>query len=296
MNPTTEWRNLLTTPAFDRWAPVARKMWEAAGQAPVDGVLVMDPVAVAKLLRATGPLTAEGVTVDADHAVQFLLHDQYVSYTEGEERRDRLAAIAQSTFAAIEAGRWEFGDLVSALAEAVAERHVLLWSAVPDEARGWQRLGADGALDQNAIAVSVLNRGGNKLDWFLRVEADAQVRRSDRGDEVVVRVAVHNRTEQGEPAYIAGPHATLDVPYGTYRGLVEVVLPRGTSGARFDGFESYAASGVEDGFPVVAVPVELAPGESATFTARGDLRGPLVPELVPSARVPDVWSPGDDGA
>jgi hypothetical protein len=291
MRPTTEWRNLLATPAFDRWAPIAAEMWRAAGNEPVDGVLLLDPVALARILDATGPVEADGQAIDGARAVPFLLHDQYVRFDDLTDRRDHLAAIANAAFAAVSDGRWELPDLLDSLSRSVSARHLLVWSSRAAEQNGWERVGADGALREDEISVSLVNRGGNKLDWFTDVRAQAAIGTSNGGGTLRLDVTVHNRVGTGEPNYIAGPHPDLDTRYGLYRGLLEVVLPPGATAVTPAAGAELAVAGRELGFVVVAQTFDLAAGETRTFTFDARLPRGLTPKPAPSARVPAVqWT------
>jgi len=77
VNPTQEWRNLATSPRFDETGPLAAQMWAAATGQTVDGVLVVDPMAMQALLAAQGPINAAGQTFDAGDVLQYLLLGQY---------------------------------------------------------------------------------------------------------------------------------------------------------------------------------------------------------------------------
>jgi hypothetical protein len=293
-HPTTEWRNLMATPAFDRWAPLAADMWAASGNDRVDGVLLLDPVAVSLILKATGPVDVAGSTIGSDAVIPLLLHDQYAQFNDrNDERRDLLAAIASATFDVVADGRWSFADLLDALSSAAADRHLLLWSRHTEETTGWRRLHVDGSLGRDEMSVALLNRGSNKLDWFVGVEAHATSIRSGAKRQVTLQVTVRNKVGRGEAAYIAGPQAALGLPYGTYRGLVEVVLPPDVTVARAEGGPPLAVAGREQGFLVLAQPFELAPGAVQTFTFRGEMDGGSTLRIAPSARVPDVsWTVG----
>src|SRR5207244_8808773 len=56
IDPAADWRDLMLSPRFDASAQLATRMWAAAGRGPVDGVLVLDPVALSGILQATGPV------------------------------------------------------------------------------------------------------------------------------------------------------------------------------------------------------------------------------------------------
>jgi hypothetical protein len=178
-------------------------------------VLAVDPYALKAILAATGPVTVEdGTTVSAEDVVPFVLHDQYIDESINEpgraERQDRLADVAAAAVDAL-AGPVDAATLVEELMQAAYHRHVLAWSNVPEEQRGWEAGGIDGELDRQSTLVSLVNRGCNKLDWFVDVSASLEFAPTPQGREGSLRVVVENRTPPGQSSYIAGPQPRCGV-------------------------------------------------------------------------------------
>ncbi len=297
LEPNVEWRNLLTSPRFDVAAPLAAQMWVAAGNRPVDGVMVLDPVALAGLLRATGPVQAAGRTFDQDNVVDELLHAQYLRFPTDEdkpERREELGNIAGAIFTTFDSGSWSLSGLSSGLATAAGGRHLLMWSADPSEQAGWHELGVDGSLQPDSLLVSVLNRGGNKLDPFLQVKADIAVAPVQDETEVTLTLSFRNTVPTGEPLYVAGPHPQSGVGEGVYQGILTLSLPGTAHDGSFDGVDHLAVEGDDGPSRVIGFQFELSRGDSRTVVARFRLpghKGTL--RVEPSARVPATsWRSG----
>ena len=297
LEPNVEWRNLLTSPRFDLAAPLAAQMWVAAGNRPVDGVMVLDPTALAGLLRATGPLEVEGRRFDKDNIEEELLHGQYLRFPTNEdkpERREGLGKIAAAVFTSLDRGRWSLPGLATGMGRAAGGRHLLMWAANRSEQSAWQSLGVDGALTPESLAVSVLNRGGNKLDFFLRVQADIGLTRAGEETEVVLTVRMENRVPTGEPFYVAGPHPRSGVGEGVYVGILSLSLPGTARDGRFDGVDQLAVQGPDGPSQVMGFQFELPRGGQRTVVARFRLptrSGTL--RVEPSARVPaTTWRSG----
>jgi hypothetical protein len=227
-----------------------------------------------------------------------LFHEQYLRFPDDadvSQRRDELGALARAVFTTLDGGGWSVSRLGSGLAHAVGGRHLMLWSAQAGEESAWHDLGADGALGPDSLMVSVLNRGGNKLDWFLQVSSDVRVRRVGDDSEVAVTVHLDNRVPAGEPTLVAGPDVHSGVGAGVYLGIVTVDLPAVARQARFDGVEHLAVVGPDGpGQQVIGFQLDVAPGSARTVVARFRLpgrRGTL--RVEPSARVPGVhWTSG----
>jgi hypothetical protein len=297
LEPNVEWRNLLTSPRFDVAAPLAARMWVAAGHPPVDGVMVLDPVALAGFLRATGPIEVDGRRFVEDNIVQELLHDQYQRFPTDEdkpERREELGKIAGAIFTSLDGGSWSLPGLSSGLASAAGGRHLLMWAADPSEESAWHALGVDGSLQPDSLLLSVLNRGGNKLDQFLQIQSQIGVAAVGAETEVTMTVRFQNNEPVGEPFYITGPHPQSGIGEGVYQGILSLSLPAGAHDARFDGVDHLAVEGEDGPTQVIGFQFELPRGGTRTVVARFLLpgrRGTI--QVEPSARVPPTsWRSG----
>lgn len=305
--PTVEWRNLAASPRFDVTAELATRMWEGLGNERPNGVLAVDPFALAALLRATGPVEVDGRMIDHEGVVDFLLHDQYdvfagtergeVDETQ-EERRDQLGDIADASLAELGGGDVDPVELLEGLQEAIRGRHLLAWSVDEDVQEGWRAAGMAGELEENSLMVSVLNRGANKLDPFLDVSVDVDFASTSDGDVLgTLDIQLRNQVPEGEVRYVAGPAPGVAgvTGYGQYKGFLSVALPRGSYDARIDGVDDLLVAG-RDG-PVLTLAAEFVIGRRATETFRVtfELPGPVQSvRLEPAARpTPVAWTVGD---
>ena len=297
LEPNQEWRNLMSSPRFDANAALAAQMWVAAGNQPVDGVMVLDPVGLGGLLRGTGPVEVEGRTYTQDNIEDELLHHQYLRFPALEdrpERREGLGTIARAIFTALDAGEWSLAELAAGLADVSSGRHVLMWASDPSQQAAWEALGVDGALHADSLLLSVQNRGGNKLDRFLQVEADVTVSSVENETEVTVNVRVTNQAPTGEPHYVVGPHPLSGVGEGVYVGLLTLNVPAGAHDGRFEGVEQLAVQGNDGPCRVLGFQFDLPRGGQRTIVAR--FRLPVTAgamRVEPSARVPaTTWRSG----
>ena len=293
--PQTDWRNLMLSPRFPESAALAARMWEASGRGPVDGVLVLDAVALRAVLGATGPVQAAGLDISADNVVEELTHTQYTRHPdldEKDERREELSAIATAVVQALSERAWSADVLADGLARAARGRHLLLWSSRSSDQRGWEAAGLDGALGPESLLVSVLNRGGNKLDYWLPSDVQLDIRTVGDHAEGTIRLRLRNTTPADEPTYIAGPHFGLPLQPGEYLGLAAVTLPGDARAGRFEGVTELAAVGADGPTRVIATEFRLPRGEERTVVVRfqlPDAHGALRVES--SAREPSVpWT------
>ena len=297
LKPGREWRNLATTPRFDVTAPLAVRMWERLTGEKLDGALALDVPLLAAILSATGPVAVGDGVIDESTVVGRLLRDQYQGLDANDpqaERREELGSMAAAVVGALEKGNYSPWGLATALARASRGRHVLAWSTNPEDQRTWERSGIAGSLGRGSLAVSILNRGGNKLDPFLDVETELDLRPVPNGTEVTVRVKMANQAPTRLSPYIAGPHPQSGIGEGDYLGIIAVNVPGAATDIALDGAETLSASGADGPTQVVAAPLLLSRGQETSVTVQ--FRLPLSEQsmhVVPSARVPAVrWESG----
>lgn len=307
LNPNQEWRNLALTPRFEASAQLAARMWEVVtGRAP-DGVLVLDPVGLELLAKAIGVQAGTGPNaVPADRIVEFLTYEQYRQLPPPSRgfdvvqaaRREQLGRIAASVVDHVSNASFDLAAAATALADAAKGRHLLAWSARPDDGEVWRRSGVVGELTDRSLAVAVLNRGGNKLDRFLDVEAQLILQPSGDDEQAVLTLTLTNKAPENANVYVAGPYPGSGVGAGDYTGFVSVNIPGFASGASVDGFDTFLAAGPDGPTQVVAVPVTLARGASTRVVVRFVLPPSGTLRVEPPARVPTVrWrAPGQSWA
>ncbi len=290
--PQREWRNLMASPRFDASAELATRMWAAAGGGPVDGVLVLDPVALKSILDVIGPVSVGEREINGGNVVKELLLNQYLRYaaaSDNSERREELGAMAEETLDALDSRSWSATDLARSLADAARGRHVLAWSTRETELQAWNAAGMDGSLPENSLMLSVLSRGGGKHDQFLRVESRVSFEESGRDTTVTVRVTLRNTMPEGLPSYIAGPVEGSGVGEGEYLGIVTLNAPGNARMGTIRGGETLSTVGPDGSTQMTGTVIRLARGKQhvITFRFRMPGRGGAL-EIQPSARVPGI--------
>ena len=299
MRASQDFRNLALTASFDQAAPVAAAMWEALGRGPVDGVLVLDPLALRAILATTGPVQVAGRAVTAEDVVPLVLHDAYVAQevdpTGLEARREQQSEIAGAVVAAATGPGTDLVDLARNLAEAARNRHVMLWSSDPVQQAAWEVAGVDGGLQEDSLLVGAVNRAANKVDWFLDASASIEASPAPSGGtEVTVEIGLANSTPEGEPRYIAGPNADETAPRlaaGDWWGFLSVHLPGDATDVRFDGLDLIVDG--RSGPTRVVSAVALVPrGQIRSHVLRFTLPpGSTTITVEPSARArPVLWT------
>ncbi|WNB85174.1 DUF4012 domain-containing protein [Cellulomonas sp. ATA003] len=187
-------QNTVMLPETPRVGELAAEMWRQATGQSVDGVVLVDPVALAYVLDATGDVRhPDGDVLTPDTLVQTLLLDAYAEQSDPQESDAFFAAAASATFEALAAGAGDPADLIDALMRATDERRLSVWSTHPEEQGLITGSAIDGALltggHDGAVGVFLDNTSGWKTDTFLRSDVSVENARCD-GGELTMDVAL----------------------------------------------------------------------------------------------------------
>lgn len=175
-------RSTTRSPNLRLMGPVATEIMARQGTPNLDGVLVVDAVALRDIMRITGEVTVDDQHIDADNVLDQVLHQNYELYDERTERVSFQGQIAKAIFASLTDGDVDAAPLASALLDSSKGRHLLLWSRRPDLQFVWEQLGLAGTIDDLGLLIAFQNYGADKMDWYLRPEADLQVALLPSGD------------------------------------------------------------------------------------------------------------------
>lgn len=306
-------QNTVLTPDFPRSAELASAMWQRETGQVVDGVLAMDPVAVAYVLEATGPVEAGGVELRAETVLDVLLRESYLRLPDPQDADGFYADVASSIFDAVGGGAGDTKALVDSLGRAAGERRLRVWSAHPEEqevlagtALGAAFLsapaggdGGDGGLAASA-GVFLNDGSAGKLDYFLTTELVVdELRCADPGDgwaTAVVHLDLRHEPPPDVadyPEYVSGT-ADTGLPAGGVLTNITVYAPAGGEilDQRVDGALVGGASATEQGRAVSVLTSRLLPGERVRYTFTMTVPAPADDAEATVWTTPTLTSPG----
>lgn len=289
-------QNATLTPDFPRTAALVAERWTRSVGGTVDGVVATDPVAVAALVEATGPVPdPDGGVIAADDLVQALLRDSYLRHPDPAAADAYFGEVAESLVAAVAGGAGEADDLLHAGRAAVDQRRLRIWSARPDEQERLAATTAGGAFaafaDQPGLFLD--DTTSSKLGAYLRTSVELTDARCD-GPQPSVRAVL--RLENRAPAeiatwspYVAGGHdprhepgvLTTTVSFWSAQDAGPLVVTR-------DGAPVTGAASRVGGRSVLQIGSSVRPG--ATQELAVDL--PLRDGAVTLWTTPTLTSPG----
>ncbi|MFT4216308.1 MAG: DUF4012 domain-containing protein [Micropruina sp.] len=169
-------------PDFPTAAKTIRAFWNRdIDPDPVDGVISVDPLALAHVMRATGPVKVDGHTIGSDNAVSFLLSRAYQLY-EPDRADEIFKQVAMSVMDKLVSGKFDPAKLASAISDGIASGSIMFWSADP----AIQEKVADTAIagilpttNDETTTIGVFYRDaslGSKIDYYLRSKVNTTTR------------------------------------------------------------------------------------------------------------------------
>ena len=167
------------TPDFPRSGQLAREIWKQKVGGNVDGVLSIDPGALADVLGATGPVKLPtGQRLTKSNAVRLLLNTVYIQIADPKMQDQFFAATAGSVFDAMLGGQGKPAAVVDALAQAAREGRLMVWSAHKDEQALLSGTVLSGELvgvrgKSPVIGVYLNDGSAAKIGYYLRTDVVA---------------------------------------------------------------------------------------------------------------------------
>lgn len=280
---TTLWKNANMSPdAPTSNAVLAAVATRSLGRT-IDVVLSLDVRAMAELTGALGSVQLpDGTTLTADELAEELYVTSYEGLEfDGQARRGVLRAAADDALGRVLGGQAAPAALAGRLAEAVAGRHLSLWSANPKEQAALEAAGAAGAVNAGGVDLAMVashNLGGpahlkgggpgegNKLDYYVRrrLEVTAVIG-ADGTADVTQRLQLSNEAPDALGPYAAG----FTVP-GRVTSLLSLYVGGDAvvTGLTRDGRPQEARTSEELGATVVRVVSQLDRGKSTVYELR----------------------------
>jgi hypothetical protein len=262
-------------PDFPSTAALASAMLQQAYGVRLDGVVATDPVALAALLKATGPVALPlGGSLTADNAVSLLLSDVYRTVPDPKQQDLFFGLAAKAVFDALSNGQGHAGAVIGSLADAADAGRLSVWSARRGEQAelaasplAGQLPATDGA-SKPTIGVFLNDGTAAKLDYYLHEKVDVGAANCP-ANRLAYRVRITLTSavpSSGLPAYVTGA-GVPGLVSGSIRTQVYVYAPTGgaVQTATADGSPARLGAGVVAGRSVGIVTVDLAPGQTSTL-------------------------------
>ena len=256
--------NTTYTPDFPTAARLMLGIWEAAGREPVDGVIAVDPLALAGLLRVLGPVETPAwpETITADNVERILGADTF--RTESATESDAWqSAIGTAVWSEILHRPWPARATGDAFGRAIADEHLQVYAVDPQTQEALVELDVDGEVelpadDEPFVVINGLSV--SRAGYYASFEHDVAEEVRPNGSTVVtVTTTLTNDAPVDCPPSILCGFRPREL--GTYAAAVNVYMPVGSRvlSTSTDGGPGLAIEAVEFGRPVVVSLVNAQP-------------------------------------
>jgi Protein of unknown function (DUF4012) len=276
---TTMYGNGNISPHFPYAAQIWASMWQRHSGMKVDGVIAVDPTALGYLLAVTGPATLPDKSqISGANAVALTQSTAYskfpgTSRAEEAQRKTYLLDVAAAASKKILDVRGDPAALLTAAGKAAGERRILVWSADPAAQADLAQTSLAGIIPTTTapyVGLSIVNDGGNKLDYYLDRSLTWQATGCGPTRRTAVSITLtNNAPASGLPPDVTGRSDIRSYPVKPGDNRLEVSY-LATQGARMEsvsvaGRTGTASIGAQLGHPLYTIDVEVPRGTSRTI-------------------------------
>ena len=289
------------TPDFPRAADLWRARYEQLN-APVDGVLSVDPVALSYLLQGSAPIQSGAYSITAGNTVATLMNSVYVDIQDPDQQDATFRDIAKQVFDRVTTGSIPSDVLLQGLARSAREHRLYVHSFHPAEQASFHATEVSGELSSGSttapqVGVYLNDTTGAKMSYYLRTDVDVHGLKCTSGVQTLTGRALLESLAPEDPAALPASvtgGGLYGIPAGSQLVTVRLYAPAGgtVSDLELDGKPVSDVQVVEhDTRPVATLYVQLAPGQGSELTWRmttsagqvGDVQVGVTPGIEPRA-------------
>ena len=307
--PLENLKDIGVNPDVPQVSQVLHDAYEEAGT-HVDGVFLVDPIFVQRLLAYTDEFTSmDGVVIDGSNFATVVMHDAYWLYVNKNKKQNAFfAAVASDGFHHLFSSLDDvpIKDLLETIYDCTQDRHLCIWFADDNEEAAVAELGCDGSVTNDpteaVTGIYFINSSWTKLEWYLRTtkEVTSVVNNPNGSKTYSIKLTLKNTVPDEDVRagnwYVTGgyDHCNKASMYQAGDMLERVFLcaPAGGSISEVQTDADIYAHGVIGdadntiyGLQTYRADIHLMPGATATFTykvtsspqATGDLKFDVTP-------------------
>ncbi|HWA65684.1 MAG TPA: DUF4012 domain-containing protein [Mycobacteriales bacterium] len=272
--PAQRWITSNVSPDFPVAADIWAHLWEEQTGEHIDGTFGVDPVGLAQILGAVGPVTVHGYPGEfsGSNLATFIESTEYVAFPglDNTRRKNFLGDVGDAVIKKMLSGAGDAQAIASALGSAAGGGHLSLWSMNDSEEGqivGTPLAGALPATTAPFASLSVDNATSSKLDYYLDRSLTYQAGGcgSSRRESTITVTLDNTAPRHGLPEYVrsitlpGGEPAVEQVPNNTLFVFIHATDGAALERATLDGHPVAVGEGVERGHPVYFVSVKLSP-------------------------------------
>jgi hypothetical protein len=295
-------------PDFPTAASIMQAFWARDKGATVDGVISLDPIALALMIDATGDIPlASGDVLTSANAVALLTNGVYVRYPDNEDQplADAFFAEAASTIVGkVMTGDFDIPKMLKAVSTGVDQGDIMMWNSNPEEQAALDGFRIQGKLpatnaDETVIGVYYRDTSASKMDYYLKTATTtaSDICTSPTNPTFSTTVTLTSTLTKEEASKLPEYVASRDWGGTKFRTEVFVYGPVGASvGATTvtsEGLDTGVTKSTSDlGRPVATFYAFLRPGETTSvdvsFQGGAEAHGPLEVRGTPMINATDT--------
>ena len=270
-------------PDFPTAASIMQSFWARDKGTVVDGVISIDPLALAHILKATGPITLNsGDVLSSDNAVSLLVNEIYFRYGSYDDYLIVDAFFqnaASSILSAITGGDFDIKTMITSITDGINQGSILAWSADPAEQSLLDGTRIQGVLPKDNTDATVVGTfyrdvSASKIDFYLQTstETTSDVCEAPENPTFTTKVTLHSNLTQEQADDLPDYISTQNFGSDFFATQVFVYGPVGAtlsgSAVAEEGELTTIDNGANDlGRPVAKFTAYLKPGETSVVTA-----------------------------
>lgn len=273
-HPGRYFQDVTLSPDLPSVASAVGQLYPQMGGDKIDGVLTVDPYALAALLQFTGPVKIDGFdqALTSENAAQILVKDQYLTFNAKNERTDFLDEASRKTFDQLVHGSLPSPKkLAEVLGPVVEQRRLMFTSFDRGEDELFQQLEANGAFPKSDggdfFELVTQNKANNKADLYLHREVEYDTRYDPASGSVDSTMTITLRNDapsSGLPPAVIGDN-DQGLPMGTNVVYLSVYTPLGLRSAK-DATQPVALEYQQElGYSVYSQYIDIPAGGTATL-------------------------------
>jgi hypothetical protein len=265
------WRNLNMDPHAPTVGRLIEALYERVAGVPIDGVILVDPQALASMLEATGPIDEPTLdrTLEASTVVDYLTNEAYAQFGSQAERKRVLGAAALSVFRRFLAGTDPVASF-RALADAGAGGHLIVHSRDPEVQAALEAAGVAGTVEApragDVFGAFASNADGTKIDFYVRRSMSYRADLGDGGGSTAeVALTTENTAPKHPEGYVFEPYPGTGLGPGVSQAFLSVYCAPGCGfqDANLDGKPQDLELARERGLSLFSTYVQTAPGATS---------------------------------
>jgi hypothetical protein len=274
--PQDHWENISMSPDFPTVAAVVEYLYPQSGGVKLNGVISVDPVAMAGFLKMVGPVTSKGLDEQVTQAnvVSFLAHDEFVRFPDNNLRVQFVEGLLKKVWHELTSRPLPaLPKLAKDLEPAVKGGHLLMYSSSSGAESFFDQIHVSGAMppvNGDFLGVVTQNSAGNKIDWYLRrtIDYDATLNLQWHTITATVTVKLDNTApSSGQPPVVIDGAAGVITKPGENLTWVNLYTPWQISGTpTLNGHPLVMESQYELGRQVYSAIVGIPAGSTDVLT------------------------------